>query len=41
MMSAFPTATFKCHNDTETYMHDVVSVALDVKVTLTPSFIFQ
>jgi hypothetical protein len=24
MMSAFATATFKCHNDTETYKHDVV-----------------
>ena len=25
MMSAFPTATFKCHNDTETYLYDVVT----------------
>ena len=27
MMSAFPTATFKCHNDTETYLYDVVTDA--------------
>ena len=27
MMSAFPTATFKCHNDTETFLYDVVTDA--------------